>query len=170
MIKEIKKESDAPFSLLYKHGFFLTSLELEHGLQKMVLEEDWTSLDSEIDLMCQKGSLIYEALEEVTHFESIEHLLSLRQAPDEDGIWHDDGSRVLAFSLSLNLEPSQIRGGALSIRKKVHKAQYEVPIYNIGTLPFGTLTIFLTGHDHFEHMTNAVLEGSRLVAAGWCSL
>lgn len=170
MIKEIKKESDAPFSLLYEHGFFLTSLELEHGLQKMVLEEDWTSLDSKIDLMCQKGGLLYETLKKVAHFESIEHLLSLRKSPDEDGIWHDDGSRILAFSLSLNLEPSQIRGGALSIRKKEHKTQPKEPIYNIGTLPFGTLTIFLTGHDHFEHMTNAVLEGSRLVAAGWCSL
>ena len=38
MIKKIKKESDAPFSLLYKHGFFLTSLELKSDLKKIVRE------------------------------------------------------------------------------------------------------------------------------------
>ena len=170
MMKEIKKESDAPSSLLYQHGFFLTSLELENDLREMVLEKDWASLDAKIGSMCHRNGLLYETLKKVTHFESIEHLLSLRQAPDEDGIWHDDGSRVLAFSLSLNINPSQITGGALSIRKKGHKTENEAAIYNINTLPFGTLTIFLTGHDHFEHMTNAVIEGNRLVAAGWCSL
>ncbi len=170
MIREIKKELEAPFSLLYRHGFFLRSLDLGNDIKKMVLEKDWASLDAKIGSMCQKEGLIYETLKKVAHFESIEHLLSLRNAPDEDGIWHDDGSRVLAFSLSLNLKPSQIRGGALSIRKKEYKTQTETPIYNIETLPYGTLTIFLTGHDHFEHKTNAVLEGSRLVAAGWCSL
>ena len=169
MIKDIYQELDAPLSLLYQQGFFLTSLHLGEELKQKVFQKDWASVDASIGSMCQENGLLYKTLKKVSHFETIEHLLSLRQAPDEDGIWHDDGSRVLAFSLSLNLDPSQIKGGALSIRKKAHFSKTEVPIYNICTLPFGTLTIFLTGHDNFEHMTNAVLEGDRLVAAGWCS-
>ena len=170
MIQNINQVSDAPLALLSQHGFFLTSLELGSDLKQSVQEKDWASVDSIINAMCQKEGLLYKNLRKISAFESIEHLLSLRQAPDEDGIWHDDGSRVLAFSLSLNLRPSQIKGGALSIRKKKGLSQEESTTYNINSLPFGTLTIFLTGHDHFEHKTNAVLEGSRLVAAGWCSL
>ena len=59
MIKEIKKESDAPFSLLYQNGFFLSSLELENDLKDMILEKDWASLDSKIDSMCHKKGLLY---------------------------------------------------------------------------------------------------------------
>ena len=119
MNNTITKEREAPFSKLYENGFFLTPLNLGADLQQKVLEEDWASVDLIIGSMCQKHGLLYETLKKISHFESIEHIVSLRKAPDEDGIWHDDGSRVLAFSLSLNLKPENIKGGALSIRKKV---------------------------------------------------
>ena len=47
---------------------------------------------------------IFEFLKQFHDFNFIEFIISIRDSQnewEEDGIWHDDGSRVFAFSLSL---------------------------------------------------------------------
>ena len=105
-------------------------------------------------------------LAEYKEFNHIEHILSYRRGDDpfeEDGIWHDDGSRVLAFSLSLNVFGA-IEGGSLGFRKR---GQAEI---ELGPFEPGKLLIFNTGQDGYEHRTARVITGERLVCAGWCSL
>ena len=104
-------------------------------------------------------------LSEYKEFNHIEHIISYRRGDDpyeEDGIWHDDGTRVLAFSLSLNVY-GEIAGGTLGFRKK-GSASVE-----LGPYAAGTLLIFNTGMDGYEHRTARVISGERLVCAGWCS-
>jgi len=150
---------------ILENGYEIVQLDLGSEIQDFIFKKDWASLDSRIESMCQKEGLISRTLKEFRYFSTIEHIISLRKAPDEDGIWHDDGSRQLAFSLSLNLNPENIEGGELSIRKKGNPDR----VGKIETQPFGSMIIFLTGHDHFEHMTHMVKTGERLVAAGWCT-
>ena len=149
---------------ILEKGHEIDQIDLGSEIQTIILKKDWNTLDALLNSMCQKEGLLFKTLKKVRCFKTIEHIISLRTAPDEDGIWHDDGSRQLAFSLSLNLN-SEVEGGELSIRKKgaIDKTTL------IPTLPFGSMIIFLTGHDHFEHKTHGVKKGERLVAAGWCS-
>ncbi|MDC0253655.1 2OG-Fe(II) oxygenase [Bacteriovoracales bacterium] len=150
---------------ILEKGYEIVQLDLGPEIQDLILKKDWASLDAQVESMCQKEGLISRALKKFRYFSTIEHIISLRKDPDEDGIWHDDGSRQLAFSLSLNLNPENIEGGELSIRKKGNPDRVGL----IETLPFGSMIIFLTGHDHFEHKTHRVKKGKRLVAAGWCT-
>ena len=133
---------------------------------------NFSSLDHLASNSLKKNGFIFETIKQhLPHYFSrmkhgFEHILSLRQGPQEeefDGIWHDDGSRLLAFSLSLNIEHSNIKGGHLSLRKKgtIVGSQSILP------RPFGVLTIFATGQERWEHKTNNVQEGSRIVLAGW---
>ena len=101
--------------------------------------------------------------------------MALRQAQswdgfqDEEGIWHDDGSRKMGFSLSLNLAPQRIEGGELLIRHRLlHPVQNDEGSLAIGPLSFGELVLFKTGLEGVEHRTRAVNKGNRLVLAGWC--
>jgi len=91
-------------------------------------------------------------------------MLALRQAPDEDGIWHDDGSRDLGFSLSLCLEPEKIQKGRFCLR---HIESQRLTM--ISPPPLGTLTCFLTGKNGYEHRVEQVLSGNRLMLVGWCN-
>jgi hypothetical protein len=117
--------------------------------------------------------LIFEELRRYERFSEIEFIISIRpsirsplQEIDEDGIWHDDGSRVLAFSLSLTLDHAGLEGGRLEIRKRSASPGESA---FIATPPFGTMIIFATGHLGFEHKINRVVRGERIIIAGWCT-
>jgi hypothetical protein len=113
--------------------------------------------------------VIFDELLRYEKFSQIEFIISIRSSliePDDDGIWHDDGSRVLAFSLSLTLEPVVIEGGCLEIRRREGSNQESVVI---PTPLFGTMIVFATGHRGFEHKINRVIQGERIIIAGWCT-
>ncbi|MFT6071181.1 MAG: hypothetical protein ACJAT2_001453 [Bacteriovoracaceae bacterium] len=145
----------------FKKGHINFNWEVPPSWKQAILEKDWQTLDSlAAQAVSEKGSLRV-LLEKLCPVQKIEHLISLREAPDEDGIWHDDGSRDLAFSLSLSLESFEGEGLGLRIRGD------EASAFTLGYRPYGTLTCFLTGSNGYEHRTHQVLKGSRLVLAGW---
>ena len=131
----------------------------------MVIEKVCKSLDEYFLEISKKGNALYTFLSQFLEFEKLEHIIALRSAPDdEDGIWHDDGSRILGFSLSLNLNPSEIEGGVLSFRPKGSSLSTDFM-----PLEFAQIVLFLSGTAGFEHMVSAVTKNTRLVIAGWCS-
>jgi hypothetical protein len=154
---------------LKEKGFTQISVELPEKVREWVTNQDWAPLDlffGELTSNRPEGK-IFKALQSLGNFTSIEHMLALRSAPeDEEGIWHDDGSRVLAFSLSLNLDPGSIGGGGLYLKKKGAEDKGLSPI---GPLPWGEMAVFLTGVHGYEHRVGKVSQGKRLIVAGWCS-
>lgn len=149
----------------WSKGYLLSQCPLDARTRSLVLAQDWLSLDRMLQGMTAPGGVLFEELKRHADFTAIEHMLALRDgaSPDEeDGIWHDDGSRVLAFSLSLNFFGLP-QGGELEIRPKGEG------LTALGPYPPGTLVIFRTGRDGFEHRTRKVTAGLRLVCAGWCS-
>ncbi|GAB4016401.1 MAG: hypothetical protein Fur0010_16150 [Bdellovibrio sp.] len=149
--------------LFLANGHKIIPVELPEIVRSFVKNENWNELDHFIKIETRPEGLIGAIISQyIDHFE-IEHIIALRKAPDEDGIWHDDGSRDLAFSLSLNPRPNEIIGGRLLLRNKGMPER----IIPLQTQPWGHLILFLTGKQQFEHMTEAVQSGQRLVAAGW---
>jgi hypothetical protein len=128
-------------------------------------EENWKGIDDYFLKIAKPEGVLYQFLSEFLEFESIEHIIAIRQPPeDEDGIWHDDGSRILGFSLSLSQNHDQITGGELRFR-----AKRQTDFQSITTRPLGQMLLFKTGIYGFEHMVTAVTKGKRVVIAGWCS-
>jgi hypothetical protein len=149
---------------MFARGHILTHLALPESASPLALAGDWPTLDRVMREAIEFR--LVPLLKTYKQFEKIEHMLALRDGSDpeeEDGIWHDDGSRVLAFSWSLNFfgKPS---GGTLGIRPRGTTLEIE-----LGPFDPGTLIIFQTGLDGFEHRTSRVTHGKRLVCAGWCS-
>ncbi len=155
-----------------QRGFLLSSIDLPAKLREAVEGRDWSSVDGLIRQETSRGGAIFEKLKLYSEFNEIEFILSIRSSlvePDEDGIWHDDGSRVLAFSLSLTIDASRVEGGRLEIRKRVRDASKSDTTESIPTPPYGTAIIFATGWQGFEHKINRVTGGERLIVAGWCT-
>lgn len=152
---------------LFPHGFHVTHVALPEEVKSAVEREDWNALDQEIMKLTSANGSLYNLLRTYHEFKDIEFIISIRDAEndwEEDGIWHDDGSRVFAFSLSLTLNPDQIEGGRLGIRKKQEEAFMEIP-----TPGMGTIILFLTGVYGYEHKIHQVKKGRRIIIAGWCS-
>jgi hypothetical protein len=152
---------------LFKQGFHLTTFPLPEKVYELVLNQDWQGLDEEMKTLTQQGALLYDFLKTFHDFKEIEFIISLRDASspwEEDGIWHDDGSRVFAFSLSLTLNSENIEGGRLGIRPKGEESFHAIP-----TPEFGQIILFLTGAYGFEHKIHRVSKGIRIIIAGWCS-
>ncbi len=151
---------------LLKKGFVETTFPLEEKVKTLLLEKKWKELDQYfLDISRLDGSLRH-FFNDFLDYDTLEHIIAIRSAPeDEDGIWHDDGSRLLGFSLSLNLFPENIQGGELLFRLKGDK---EAVIFS--PRPYGTMIIFLSGLSGYEHKVTAVTENERIVIAGWCSL
>lgn len=146
------------------YGHLITTFPLPEKAKTLAFEKDWKELDLIMGHAVQTDLKNY--LQQFKKFSHIEHMLALREGDnpeEEDGIWHDDGSRVLAFSWSLNFF-GMPQGGALELRKRGEK---EIAL---GPFEPGTLIVFQTGVDLFEHRTRKVEKGQRLVCAGWCSL
>lgn len=150
---------------LLKNGFISLPFPLEKKVKELVVEKKWKELDQYfLEISRDKGAL-RDFFNELLDYEKIEHIIAIRTAPDdEDGIWHDDGSRFLGFSLSLNLIPEKIEGGELFFRKK---GAAESVVF--APQPYGTMIVFLSGLSGYEHMVSAVTKGERIVIAGWCS-
>ncbi|MFL5812526.1 MAG: 2OG-Fe(II) oxygenase [Bdellovibrionia bacterium] len=154
-----------------REGYLLSPIELPAELRHAIEMRDWVRVDQLIQLETQPGGVIFEELRKYENFTQIEFIISIRSSlkePDEDGIWHDDGSRVLAFSLSLTLDADAVEGGRLEMRKRTREGVSEV-LHTIPTPPFGTAIIFATGHHGFEHKINRVSGGERIIIAGWCT-
>lgn len=144
------------------NGFCKLKLELPTSIKDAVLNENWPFVDEYFAQSLNNGEL-KNKLSDFFPYKNVEHIIAIRDANDpdeEDGIWHDDGSREMAFSLSLTT--TMVTGGELGIRKKM---QDECTM--IATQEFGTLLIFATGKMGFEHKTHRVLKGKRIVLAGW---
>lgn len=152
-------------------GFILSAIELPGELKSAIESRNWVRVDEVIRQETLPGGAIFEELQKYTKFSEIEFIISIRsslQEPDEDGIWHDDGSRVLAFSLSLTLDSNGVEGGVLEMRKRT-RAGCEAATESIPTPPYGTAIIFATGWQGFEHKINRVTGGERIIIAGWCT-
>lgn len=149
---------------LKKLGFCKVITQLPNDLLVQVKNKNYEEIDQIIKTLLSPNGYLFNILKEHCEVKSIEHIISLREACndwEEDGIWHDDGSRILAFSLSLNqVQPG---GGILEFRKKG-----QLDSLKISTPNYGEMIIFKTGIDDFEHKINQVTSGSRLIIAGWC--
>ena len=151
------------------NGFFKTKIALPNHWQSLVEEHNWQHLDHELHHFTdpKSNSSLVLLLKEFCDFDSIEFIISIRDAKnnwEEDGIWHDDGSRKLAFSLSLTLMPEKIEGGVLEIRKKGDSKSQKIPPF-----AYAEVVVFATGSSGFEHKINKVTLGQRIIIAGWCS-
>ena len=150
---------------LFTQGYHLTYFTLGDEIKDLVVQEKWPELDAEFQKLTAKDGRLYKFLNEFHDFSSIEFIISIRDAQndwEEDGIWHDDGSRVFAFSLSLTLEAPE--GGRLGVRMKNDNQMRLIP-----TPSFGGIILFLTGIYGYEHCIHQVTKGRRLIIAGWCS-
>lgn len=152
---------------LFSNGFHLTHVPLPEELRTFVEREDWNKVDKTFKELLKKDGSLFKFLQTFHEFNSIEFIISIRDAEnewEEDGIWHDDGSRVFAFSLSLTLGPEQIEGGRLGLRRKGEENYFNIP-----TPSYGGIILFLTGVYGFEHKIHQVKSGRRVIIAGWCS-
>lgn len=152
--------------MLLPNGHLKLNFPIDPIAKDYVLNQNWEALDqlAKSWLEPTHGPL-HQILGQYCEFSHVEHILALRQGPDDDdGIWHDDGSRLMAFSLSLTLEHEIVSGGKLSLRARDSEQYYDFPCQ-----PWGTLILFNTGQHNYEHKVSAVTAGKRLVMAGWCS-
>lgn len=149
---------------LNSKGFFITPIELPASLLKYVKTDNFCEIDNLFKELTSPNGELFEYLKLFCSVKSIEFILSIRESRndwEEDGIWHDDGSRILAFSLSLTVDPPQ--GGVLEIRRKG-----QILSEKIVTPSYGNIIVFKTGIDNFEHKINRVTKGRRFIIAGWC--
>lgn len=152
-------------SELFTQGYHLSYFTLSDEIKELVAKEKWPELDAEFKKLTAKDGRLYQFLNEFHDFNEIEFIISIRDAQnewEEDGIWHDDGSRVFAFSLSLTLDAPE--GGRLGIRPRNEENFRQIP-----TPSFGGIILFLTGIYGFEHRIHQVTKGRRIIIAGWCS-
>lgn len=152
---------------LFQNGFHLSYFTLGDEIRSLVEEEKWEQLDLEFQKLTKKDGRLFQFLNQYHDFNDIEFIISIRDSLnewEEDGIWHDDGSRVFAFSLSLTLNADSITGGRLAVREKGSERYLEIP-----TPSFGTIILFLTGVYGYEHKIHQVISGKRIIIAGWCS-
>lgn len=136
-------------------------------MRKLVEESAWEEIDLVFKQLTAPEGALYKYLLQFHDFSLIEFIISIRDAEnewEEDGIWHDDGSRIFAFSLSLTTDPDSIEGGRLGIRRKGDASMRLIPTPSIGGI-----ILFLTGLYGFEHKTHEVTQGRRVIIAGWCS-
>jgi hypothetical protein len=153
--------------MLETQGYFKDTLALSESIYSATMSKNYNELDRLFQLETAPGGYLFNYLLQFTNFDEMEFIISLRESKnewEEDGIWHDDGSRVLAFSLSLTKDINSISGGDLHIRKRG-----SVKSSVIKPFSFGEIIVFLTGTSGFEHKIHKVEKGERLIIAGWCS-
>lgn len=151
--------------MLLPNGHLKLNYPVDEHAQSLIKAKNWPELDQLAATWLSAAGSLRLTLSKYCRFNSIEHILALRSHPDDEGIWHDDGSRLMAFSLSLTLNHHDVQGGEIFIRAK----ENEQNSHQFSTQPLGTLIIFNTGRDGYEHRVSAVKSGERLVLAGWCS-
>lgn len=152
---------------LFTQGYHLSYFPSGDEIEALVRQADWPALDQAVAVLCAQDGSLYRFLQRFHDFSSIEFIISIRDAAndwEEDGIWHDDGSRVFAFSWSLSLSSEEIKGGRLGIRPMGQENDVQIP-----TPRMGGIILFLTGLYGFEHKIHQVKAGRRIIIAGWCS-
>lgn len=152
---------------LFQQGFHLSYFPLGEKVRNLVEQNAWEEVDLEFKQLTSPEGALFQFLKEFHEFSVIEFIISIRDAAnewEEDGIWHDDGSRIFAFSLSLTTNPDSLEGGRLGIRRKGEESTRLIP-----TPSLGGIILFLTGLYGFEHKTHRVTQGRRVIIAGWCS-
>ncbi len=152
---------------LFERGYHVSYFPLPDEVANFVRDEDWPQVDQWFQKASSKDGRLFNYLQAFHDFSSIEFIISIRDSQnewEEDGIWHDDGSRVFAFSLSLTLDADHVKGGRLGLRRIGEQYATEIP-----TPSFGGIILFLTGIYGFEHRIHQVKEGKRVIIAGWCS-
>lgn len=150
---------------LQNHGLVIVDFPLVPIIFEWLQSENWKNIDDYFLSISKPTGLMHKFFLDYLEFQTIEHIIAIRSAPDdEDGIWHDDGSRFLGFSLSLNIHPETIAGGHLYFKKKAEPQFASIP-----PQPIGKMIIFLSGIYGYEHMVSAVTKNKRIVIAGWCS-
>ena len=120
---------------LFQNGYHLTYYPLPSEIEILVREEKWDELDKKFQELTKKDGPLYLFLKRFHDFEVIEFIISIRDSKndwEEDGIWHDDGSRVFAFSLSLTLESDHLKGGRLGVRYKGEENFAQIPTPSFG--------------------------------------
>lgn len=150
---------------LFSRGYHLSYFPLGDEIRELIQIDNWEKLDKEFKVLTSPEGRLFKFLHDYHDFNQIEFIISIRDAQnewEEDGIWHDDGSRVFAFSLSLTLD--EIQGGRLGIRRKEEEIFQSLP-----TPSFGGIILFLTGIYGYEHKIHQVTSGRRIIIAGWCS-
>lgn len=149
---------------LFKNGVTLLSYPVNDQIKKSVEKRSWEEVDQEFYRLCGHEGELFKFLQRFHRFQSIEHMLAIRDPSVDEGIWHDDGSRYMAFTISLTKEHHLVEGGNLLFRKKGQSELTKLP-----TPEFGVMTLFLTGHYGYEHKIQRVEDGERIVLVGWCS-
>lgn len=153
--------------MLKSKGFVIDSFPLSPILRNWVRNDEWDKVDQHFkELLAPQGEL-FNYLQKYFPFTIVEQMLAVRDSQnkwEEDGIWHDDGSRQFAISLSLNENPELIEGGKLGFRKKGEERFEE-----IATPQFGEMIVFLSGIHGYEHRIHQVKKGRRVILVGWFS-
>jgi hypothetical protein len=155
---------------LFQNGYYVTRFPLPSEIHSLVQTENWPEIDGHFQILTAPTGALFSFLKKFHDFQSIEFILSIRDSQnewEEDGIWHDDGSRVFSFSLSLS--SAEVKGGNLGVRRKAGEEAAEEKFPEIPTPPFGGIILFLTGFYGFEHKIHQVTSGRRIVVAGWCT-
>lgn len=150
---------------LFAQGYHVSYFPLGDEIRSLVEKEDFQTLDQKFDELTSKDGALFKFIQNFCEINHIETMISVRDSKnewEEDGIWHDDGSRVFAFSLSLTLD--EVQGGRLGIR---HTGSDDFGL--IPTPSFGGMIMFLTGIWGFEHKIHQVTQGKRVILVGWCS-
>lgn len=152
-----------------QNAFIRTQVVLPDTIIRHVNNKKWELLDEEFLHLTSPDQALFNFFKSyLPKLKNIEFIINIRDANneyEEDGIWHDDGSRELAFSIGLNQRPKNIEGGKLKIRKKNSTEHQEIFPPSLGEC-----YIFKTGIWGYEHKVTAVTKGRRIVIAGWCSL
>jgi hypothetical protein len=149
--------------LIDQHIVFI-SLELPAEIDEYLADKNYYDLDRWAQKAIAPEGLIHSALKNLLDFKFIESIIAIRSGgEDEEGIWHDDGSRILGFSLSLTQDHLLVQGGHLEFRQKGQTEFQSIP-----TQKKGTLICFKTGVYGYEHRVSKVDTGVRIVIAGWC--
>jgi hypothetical protein len=150
---------------LLKNGFLTDFFPIDPIVKTYLESQNYQALDLYFKESLKKEGDFFKFLTKFFPVNFIEYIIAIREAPlDEDGIWHDDGSRLFGFSLSLNQNPSNIEGGELLFKLKNSDTLHQFP-----PQPFGIIIIFLTGIYGYEHKVCQVSKGKRTVIAGWGS-
>lgn len=150
---------------LFSRGYHVSFFPLGEEIKALVRDEKWEELDQKCNELTSKEGPLFKYIQTFCEINHIETMISVRDSKnewEEDGIWHDDGSRVFAFSLSLTLD--EIGGGRLGLRQTGSEEFSLIP-----TPSFGGIIMFLTGIWGFEHKIHQVTEGKRVILVGWCS-
>lgn len=153
--------------MLKEQGYVIDSFPLDPILKVWVRADQWQKIDDHFKELLSPTGELFLYLQKFLPFTQVETMLAVRDSQnewEEDGIWHDDGSRQFAISLSLNEFPETIEGGKLGFRKKGEEKMTLIP-----TPKFGEMIVFLSGIHGYEHRTHQVTKGRRIILVGWFS-